>query len=109
MAAHYMIMGEACGLAAVQALRNQSSVQNVDVPALQARLREQKQVLELPLPPGSVAVKDLPGIVVDDAEAQFTGEWQASSSSGGIEGMYHHDMNEGKGAKSARFQAPRPK
>ena len=109
MEPQYMIMGQACGLAAVQALRNQLAVQNVNVPALQARLRELKQVLDLPLPPGSVAGKDLPGIVVDDAEAQFTGEWQASSSAGGIDGMYHHDMNEGKGAKSARFEARVPR
>jgi hypothetical protein len=109
MEPQYMIMGQACGLAAVQALRSQKAVQDIDVPALQARLREVKQVLDLPLPPGSVAVKDLPGIVMDDAEAQFTGEWQASSSSGGIEGMYHHDMNEGKGAKSARFEVRVPK
>jgi len=109
MEPQYMVMGQACGVAAVQALRGQEAVQDVDVPALQARLRELKQVLELPLPPGSVASKDLPGIVVDDADAQFTGEWQASSSSGGIDGMYHHDLNEGKGAKSARFEARVPK
>jgi len=104
-----MFMGQACGLAAVQALRAGKAVQEVDVPALQAKLREQKQVLELALPPGSIAAKDLPGIVVDDAVAQFTGEWQASSSAGGIDGIYHHDMNEGKGAKSARFEARLPK
>ncbi|HEY3900704.1 MAG TPA: FAD-dependent oxidoreductase [Chthoniobacter sp.] len=109
MEPQYMILGQACGIAAVQALRGRKAVQDVDVPALQARLRELKQVLELPLPPGTVESKDLAGIVVDDSEARFTGEWQASSSSGGIDGMYHHDENEGKGAKSARFEARVPK
>jgi hypothetical protein len=109
MEPQYMIMGQACGLAAVQALRNQQAVQEIDVAVLQAALSERKQVLDLPLPPGSIALKDLPGIVVDDTEAQFTGEWQASNSSGGIDGMYHHDMNEGKGTKSARFEVPVPK
>jgi hypothetical protein len=108
MEPQFMILGQACGLAAVQALRSGKVVQDIDVPALQAKLREQKQVLELPLPPGSVAVKDLPGIVVDDAQAQFTGEWTASSSSGGVDGYYRHDGNEGKGTKTARFEAKVP-
>lgn len=109
MEPQYMIMGQACGLAAVQALRTQKAVQDIDVAALQAKLREQKQVLELPLPPGSVELKNLAGIVVDDAEAQYTGEWVGSSSSGGVEGMYHHDGNEAKGMKSARFEVRVPK
>jgi hypothetical protein len=109
MEPQYMIMGQACGLAAVQALRTQKAVQDIDVAALQAKLREQKQVLELPLPPGSVELKDLAGIVADDAEAQYTGEWVGSSSSGGVEGMYHHDGNEAKGMKSARFEVRVPK
>ncbi|HSI14695.1 MAG TPA: FAD-dependent oxidoreductase [Chthoniobacter sp.] len=109
MEPQYMILGQACGLAAVQALRTQKAVQDIDVAALQAKLREQKQVLELPLPPGSVELKDLAGIVVDDAEAQYTGEWVGSSSSGGVEGMYHHDGNEAKGMKSARFEVRVPK
>jgi hypothetical protein len=109
MEPQYMIMGHACGLAAVQALRADLAVQNIDVAALQARLREQKQVLELALPPGTVLVKDLPGIVVDDAQAHFTGEWTASSSSGGVDGFYHHDQDEAKGTKTARFEARVPK
>jgi hypothetical protein len=109
MEPQYMIMGQACGLAAVQALRTQKAVQDIDVATLQAKLREQKQVLELPLPPGTVELKDLSGIVVDDADAQYTGEWVGSSSSGGVQGMYHHDGNEAKGTKSARFEARVPK
>lgn len=109
MEPQYMIAGQACGVAAVLALRSHQAVQEVDVPALQAKLREKKQVLELPLPPGSIAAKDLPGIVVDDSAAQFTGEWTASSSSGGVDGFYRHDGNEGKGQKTARFEARVPK
>ncbi len=47
--------------------------------------------------------------MVDDADAKFTGEWIGSSSSGGIDGMYHHDGNEGKGAKTAHFETRLPK
>jgi hypothetical protein len=109
MEPQYMILGQVCGLAAVQALRAEQAVQEIDVAALQEKLRAQKQVLELALPPGSVAVKDLTGIVVDDAQAAFTGEWTASSASGGVDGFYHHDGNEGKGAKTARFEVRVPK
>lgn len=42
----FMALGHAAGLAAVQALRNGQAVQAIDVGALQARLREQKAVLE---------------------------------------------------------------
>ncbi len=105
MEPQYMIMGQACGVAAVHALRAGKAVQEIDVAALQARLREQKAVLELAPPPGSIEVKDLPGIVVDDVDAKFTGDWTASSSSGGVDGFYHHDGDESKGAKSALFEA----
>jgi hypothetical protein len=74
MEPQYMIAGQACGLAAVQALRAGKAVQEIDVAVLQAKLREQKQVLELPLPPGSVAVKDLPGIVVGEIRLRHGAE-----------------------------------
>ncbi|EDY16353.1 putative secreted protein-putative xanthan lyase related [Chthoniobacter flavus Ellin428] len=109
MEPQFMILGQACGDAAVQAIHEKKAVQDIDVAALQTKLREQKQVLDLPLPPGSAAAKDLPGIVMDDADAQYVGEWQASSSSGGVDGMYRHDMNQGKGEKSARFELHVPK
>ncbi len=109
MEPQYMIMGQACGVAAVQAVRTGKAVQEIDAAALQARLREQKAVLELALPPGSVEAASLAGIVVDDVDAKFTGEWTASSSSGGVDGFYRHDGNEAKGTKTARFEARVPK
>ncbi len=109
MEPQFMILGQACGLAAVQAGREGKIVQDIDVAALQAKLREQNQVLDLPLPPDSVALQDLAGLVIDDAQAEYTGEWTASSSSGGVEGYYRHDGNESKGTKTARFSAKVPK
>ncbi|MCX7008237.1 MAG: FAD-dependent oxidoreductase [Kiritimatiellaeota bacterium] len=47
----YMALGQASGVAAVMALRGGWAVQEVDVPALQAKLRDQKQVLALRPPP----------------------------------------------------------
>jgi hypothetical protein len=109
MEPQYMIAGQACGLAAVQAARAGQAVQEIDVPALQAKLREKSQVIELALPPGSIALKDLKGVVQDDVDAKFTGEWTASSSSGGVDGFYRHDGNESKGTKTARFEVRVPK
>jgi hypothetical protein len=41
----YMLMGHSAGLAAAMATRDGIPVQGIDVPALQHRLRQQKQVL----------------------------------------------------------------
>jgi hypothetical protein len=55
-----------------------------------------------------VPAKSFAGIVVDDAKAKLTGEW-ARGSMGGIDEGYLHDQNDGKGEKSARFEATLPK
>lgn len=47
MEPQYMIMGHAAGIAAAQALRANQSIQDIDIPTLQARLREQHQILSL--------------------------------------------------------------
>jgi len=47
MEPQYMIMGQAAGVAAAQAVRHGVAVQQVDLARLQARLREQKQILSL--------------------------------------------------------------
>ena len=70
----YMIMGQACGLAAAQVSRSGKEVQDADVPALQARLREMKQVLDLPEPAGSADAGGRPGVGVEEATAGFAGE-----------------------------------
>jgi hypothetical protein len=57
---------------------------------------------------GNVPAKSFAGIVVDDAKAKLTGEWSRGSM-GGIDDGYLHDGNEGKGEKSARFEAKLPK
>ncbi len=50
MEAHYMNLGHAAGLAAASAIRSHSAVQDISIPALQARLLEMKQVLSLSAP-----------------------------------------------------------
>jgi hypothetical protein len=58
---------------------------------------------------GVLAVKDVPGIVVDDTAAMKIGEWKESKFSGTfIGGGYVHDENTGKGDKSLTFQPELP-
>jgi hypothetical protein len=58
---------------------------------------------------GVLAVKDVPGIVVDDAAAMKVGEWMASTFSGSYIGAgYVHDKDAGKGEKSITFQPELP-
>jgi len=52
-----------------------------------------------------VAVSDVPGIVVDDAQAKKIGEWHSSTSVAAYVGEgYIHDSNEGLGSKTVSFE-----
>jgi hypothetical protein len=46
----------------------------------------------------------LSGLVIDDTQARFTGDWQSSTTIRPYLGAsYRHDGGEGKGEKSAQF------
>jgi cytochrome c553 len=91
------------------------------VAALQAQIKDAKAALakartkDADKPPKTgkptvVALKDLPGVVVDDAEAKKVGEWKASTSVATyIGGGYLHDNNTGKGEKTLTFQPELPR
>ena len=96
----YMALGHAAGLASAQCVKNGGSVQDVNVAALQGRLREQKAVLEIK---AAVGVDSFAGVVQDDNDAVYTGAWVVSSFGDPIEGSSHHDGNTGKGALTAVF------
>ena len=54
--------------------------------------------------------KALPGIVVDDVDAELVGQWKHSVHTPPFVGKsYVHDMKEGKGEKSATFTPDIPK
>ena len=58
-----------------------------------------------PAAQGVLAVKDVPGLVVDDAQAKRVGAWKESTSTGVYVGAgYLHDDNDQKGDKTLTFQ-----
>jgi hypothetical protein len=82
------------------------------VALLQARIKTARE--KAPKEPvvaakGVLAVKDVPGIVVDDRQAMKVGEWMDSTFSGTFIGEgYTHDKDAGKGQKSITFQPELP-
>ena len=106
----FMVLGQSAATAAIQAIENNQSVQEVDYKQLKATLLQDDQVLDFARKPRPVRVainpKDLPGIVVDDVDAKREGTWTTSGSVSGFVGSgYLHDSNEGQGKKSIQFSA----
>lgn len=113
----WMILGQSAGIAAALSAKQGVTVQSLPYPALRERLLAQKQVLDLPvlaeLPPepkGSVSIdpKSLPGIVLDDAQAELKGTWSRSAAFKPHIGTgYLHDdkHSDGKSAATFRFKA----
>ncbi len=107
----FMILGQSAATAACQALDQRVAVQEIDAEALRERLLADGQVLEWTGRRSSrrVTLASLRGIVVDDREAELTGEWPASSAVGRFVHLgYRHDGNAGKGAKRAVFRPTLP-
>ena len=75
------------------------------VAALQAKLKAAKAKGATKVASGVLAVKDVAGIVVDDADAKKVGAWVLSSFNKTYIGAgYAHDEDAGKGDKSLTFQ-----
>ncbi len=104
----YMALGQACGLASVQALRAQTAVQAIDVPALQKQLRAQQAVLDLPELAKIPRSAKLPGLVLDDSQAEKIGHWTASSYGTPVDGASVHDANGEKGRLSITYRLTVP-
>lgn len=115
----WMILGQSAGIAAALAAKQDATVQAIPYPALRERLLAQKQVLDLPvlpeLPPEpatpmSIDPKTLPGIILDDAQAELTGPWSRSSNFKPHIGTgYLHDdkRSDGQCVATFRFKAPK--
>lgn len=82
----WMILGQSAGIAAAVAIEEESTVQDLPYPTLRKRLLARNQVLdlpEIPEPPKPVVSIDpakLPGIVLDDKQAELTGSWSSSTN-----------------------------
>jgi hypothetical protein len=116
----WMTIGQSAGVAAALAAKEGVTVQALDYPTLRARLLAQHQVLDLPvLPPvgkvarssGPVSIdpKSLPGLILDDTQAELSGEWERSRNFQPHVGTgYLHDeqRSDGKSTATFRFKAP---
>ena len=103
----FMVLGQSAATAACQAIDADAAVHDIDVDKLQERLLADKQMLAWDEPAGPAAIDpaELPGMVVDDADAERTGEWVESTAIGSFIGVgYLHDGNADKGRKSLRFK-----
>src|SRR6478735_7155808 len=79
----FMVLGQSSATAAVMAIDAGTSIQKVDYSRLRERLLADKQVLAWTAPrriSGALDPKSLPGLVIDDEQAQKQGNWATSSS-----------------------------
>ena len=117
----WMAIGQSAGIAAALAAKAGVSVQALDYAQLRARLLAQRQVLDLPvlapLPAKSaasgkgtgIAPASLPGLILDDAQAELSGDWERSTNFKPHVGTgYLHDeqRSDGKSRATLRFKAP---
>jgi len=78
------------------------------VAALQAQIKKLKGAKGA-VAKGVLTLKDVPGVVVDDARAKKVGDWQDSTFSGTFIGDgYTHDRNADKGEKTLTFDPDLP-
>ncbi len=108
----WMTLGQGAGIAAALAAKQGVDVQALDYPRLRERLLAQKMVLELPAPrpePGGEAGPADPkrpnGLILDDAQATLSGEWQNSTNFRPFIGVgYIHDAQRSDGRSKATFR-----
>jgi hypothetical protein len=76
---------------------------------LQAKIKTAKAKASPKTVARAIPVTDIPGVVVDDAQAKKVGEWQHSVHSGHFIGDgYLHDQDKAKGEKTLTFQPDLP-
>jgi hypothetical protein len=116
----WMILGQSAGIAAALVVKTDVAVQALPYPRLRERLVAQGQVLDLPTLPAlpsqaasttGLDPRSLPGLVLDDAQAELRGTWERSSNfKPHIGAGYRHDDRRADGQSVAvfRLRAPKP-
>jgi hypothetical protein len=109
----FMILGQSAATAAVMAIDDDSAVQDVPYARLQAKLKQDGQVLEasISMQTGGRGAdpKKMKGVALDDLDAKTTGKWIHSSSSQKFVGRgYRHDGNARDGNFTARYEVKLP-
>jgi hypothetical protein len=103
----FMVLGESAATAACLAIDKNIDVQNVDYRELSQKLLEQKQILCWTglRPAPTLLSGELAGIVVDDVDATFVGNWLHAKSVGGfVDAGYLHDRQDKSTEMKAVFQ-----
>lgn len=114
----FMVLGQSAATAACQAIDDKVAVQKIDYAKLKERLLADGQILAWTATASGAAShgepaidpEKLAGVVVDDDQAEFVGDWVESRTTDGYVGAgYRHDNAQGRaeGAKEkiARFKA----
>jgi hypothetical protein len=102
----FMVLGQSAATAASLAIDAQAPVQDVSYEKLRDRLLADKQRLT---PGYEHDPAKLPGIVIDDRQAEVRGQWDSSRSVPGFVGhAYRHDGDQNKGQAGIRYKL-RPK
>ncbi|MBA4064804.1 MAG: FAD-dependent oxidoreductase [Isosphaera sp.] len=107
----FMVLGQSAATAAAVAIDDKVDVQAVDYEKLRKRLVADKQVVEYAgaVKEGGIDPKKLPGVVVDDADAELKGFASASGSVAPFVGSgYRHDGNADRGKQTATFTPDLP-
>jgi len=102
----FMILGQSAATAASMAIDERVSAQKVDYAKLRTQLQKDGQVLEwADAPAASAPLRVRAGLILDDADAQKSGEWAASVVTGAQQAGvgYIHDGNARKGELSVRW------
>jgi hypothetical protein len=103
----FMAMGQSAATAAALAIDEKTTAQKIDYAKLRERLLKDGQIISWEGKPHTAAapLPKLDGLVLDDTDAQQTGEWQTGSiaASRRVGTGYIHDANENKGACSVRW------
>lgn len=90
----FMILGQSGATAVMQAIAEKTTLLGIDRAKFRERLLADKQVLDHAgsAPKGAyISEKEIKGIVVDDEDAELSGNWISSTLASGIGKGYRHD------------------